>query len=157
MGVISMRRILIALAVTGCTGVAHADWQYTKWGMTKSEIIAASKGEVRDFRPGDDFVCNNGRKVIAVIPKKILAGISFKVSFCASADGNLSSIRLDNIGANTYQLRQTMISQYGRPVITDGDSIWNDKKSGNTVVFMDLLGIGTGAMIEYKPMGGGGL
>lgn len=150
-------RTLLAIGCTllGC-GIAQADWQYTKWGMTKSEIIAASKGEAREMRQGEDFLCNNGRKVIAVVQRKTLAGSDFSVKFCAFADGRLSSIRLDSTTANTYQLKQTMISQYGQPVSMErGDFLWNDKKSGNTVIFSDIAGVVS--MIEYKPLGGGGL
>jgi hypothetical protein len=108
------------------------------------------------MRQGEDFLCNNGRKVIAVIPNKILAGSNFNVKFCAFADGRLSSIRLDSTSANTYQLKQTMMSQYGQPVsMGRGDFLWNDKKSGNTVIFSDIGGVVS--MIEYKPIGGAGL
>jgi hypothetical protein len=148
----------VALLGLGLATSAQADWQYAKWGMTKKEIIAASKGEAREYKRGEDFVCNNDRKVIAVIAKKVLAGTAFTVAFCAYADGKLSSVRLDNSGANTYQLRETMLGQYGVPISNGRDNLmWNDRKSGNAVIFTDQLGIGTGAMIEYKPLGGSGL
>lgn len=40
----------LVLAVSLCVALigsqAHADWQYTRWGMTEAQIKAASKGQM---------------------------------------------------------------------------------------------------------------
>jgi hypothetical protein len=38
-------RAVIAVALLWATPV-HADWQYTKWGMTPEQVIEASGGRV---------------------------------------------------------------------------------------------------------------
>jgi hypothetical protein len=138
--------------------VANADWQYTRWGMTAPQIIAASKGEARLYQQtdADDFKCNNGLKAIAVIPKKTIAGRGFSVTFCSESSGQLSSVRLDNVGANVIQLRQTMISEYGQPIrLGPVGLMWNDKRTGNTISLFEITA--TGSIIEYKRSGGSGL
>jgi hypothetical protein len=77
----------------------------------------------------------------------------FDVGFCSSDGRWLTSVALHNADADTDQLKEAVISRYGQPASdVRGVAIWNDKKSGNAVTFVDI-GIGVGASIEYKPLG----
>jgi len=40
-----VRLIFYALIATLIAPAAHADWQYTKWGMTPEQVVAASGGK----------------------------------------------------------------------------------------------------------------
>ena len=40
-------KLVVAFLIAGIALTAHADWQWTKWGMTPAEVIAASKGDAR--------------------------------------------------------------------------------------------------------------
>ncbi|WP_207485925.1 hypothetical protein [Arenibaculum pallidiluteum] len=43
-----MLRIAFAAALAVlASGAAHADWQYTRWGMTPTDVLKASKGATR--------------------------------------------------------------------------------------------------------------
>jgi hypothetical protein len=39
-----MRPLLLVLAMLLIAPAAHADWQYTHWGMTPEQVLAASRG-----------------------------------------------------------------------------------------------------------------
>ena len=140
---------------------ALADWHYAKWGMTAAQIIAASGGEARALQKEDDIGCTfKGQEVIAVAPNKAIAGATFDVSFCTTnSNGRLTSVSLHSTGTGIKgaQLKDALISQYGRPVSDDrGIAIWNDKKSANTITFIDM-GFGNLTRIEYKQLGNTGL
>jgi hypothetical protein len=150
--------ILLTLpSLFALTAAAQADWQYTKWGMTKDQVIAASKGEARSLRPGDDFVCAyTGQNVMAIVPAKQIAGERFNVSFCTTGNGRLTNVALRSSAANFATMKRALISQYGAP-LSDSRSgtIWNDKKTGNTITLADVAGVAVS--IEYKPIGDTGL
>jgi hypothetical protein len=40
----TMRRLPLVLTVLLIASAAHADWQYTHWGMTPEQVVAASRG-----------------------------------------------------------------------------------------------------------------
>lgn len=45
----------VALAITSLPSAAHADWQYTNWGMTVDQVVAAAGSQVTatSGTPGD--------------------------------------------------------------------------------------------------------
>jgi len=129
---------------------ASADWQYTKWGMTQDQVIAASKGEARKVNPGPNFVCNDKQIPFAAIQKKVIGDFSFDVIFCSKMQGGpLTSVRLDsNDNVNVYSLKRALLAQFGRPALDRGDTtIWNDQKSGNTISLFITLGT---SILEYR-------
>lgn len=42
-----MRIAIAATVLLALTSPAASDWQYTKWGMTSDQVIAASKGQMK--------------------------------------------------------------------------------------------------------------
>lgn len=135
---------------------AKADWQYTKWGMSTNEIIAASKKEARRFKQGDDIVCTfTNQKILAVIPRKTIGSRTFKVAFCSFGDDRLGAVSLSTTD-NYHLIKNDLLSNYGKPVSDNRDgTVWNSPKTGNTITLIDIAGIA--ARIEYKRIGGGGL
>jgi hypothetical protein len=150
-----MRALAIGAALVTLASVpACADWRYAKWGATAAEVIAASGGEARAYRASDDIVCAYDRlKIMAVVPRKIIDGTTYNVSFCHAGDGRLSSVLLNaDTSANPYQLRQAMLAQYGRPISSSGsETMWHDKARGNAVTFDGMIN----GRIEYRPLRGG--
>jgi hypothetical protein len=127
---------------------ASADWQYTKWGMTQSQVIAASKGEARKIEPGPNYVCNDDRIPFAAIESKSVGQFKFSVTFCSDKPGGpLKAVRLGYRDSVPF-LKSQLLSQYGNPASDrGGDTIWVDQKSGNSV---DLYDLGAGAILTYS-------
>jgi len=150
-------RYTIALAILLSATAAHADWQYVKWGVTKKAAVEASKGEARVLKPGDDVVCAfTTQTPFATIPKKTIGGFDFQVTLCTGGADKVTSVALSPVsGTNLPTLKRTLISQYGQPATVGNTSIWNDKKTGNTITFYDIGGVV--GRIEYKKSGGAGL
>jgi hypothetical protein len=48
-----MRLAAITAVIVLSAATAHADWQYTRWGMTPEETLAASKGKLKRCDPCD--------------------------------------------------------------------------------------------------------
>jgi hypothetical protein len=46
--------ICITLAALSCASAARAEWQYTRWGMTPEQVVAASHGQIK-LRPEKDW------------------------------------------------------------------------------------------------------
>lgn len=152
-----LKGILVVLLVLSATSESRADWQYVKWGMSKDAAIKASKGEAHAVTPGPNVVCAfDTQTPFATIPRKLIGGYAFQVTFCTDASSRVTSVALSPTrDANLSLLRSTLVSQYGRPNIVDGTLIWSDKKKGNTVSYYDVGGVV--GRIEYKKLGGSGL
>lgn len=46
-------RAALAAALTLCATPAAAHWEYTRWGMTQQQVVAASRGAVRALPAGE--------------------------------------------------------------------------------------------------------
>ena len=135
-------------AVSVSATAANADWQYTKWGMTQSQVIAASKNEAQRVEPSSKYVCNGGHIPFASVEKKTIGQFTFNVTFCSDKPGgSLKSVRL-GYHENVPVLKRALLSQYGTPVSDKGNgTIWSDQKSGNSI---DLYDFGAGAILTYS-------
>jgi hypothetical protein len=137
---------------------AHADWNYVRWGMTKKDAIAASKGEARAIQPGDDVVCAFvGQEPFGTIERKTIGDFDFSVALCAAAkiDAVTSVALIPLRGTNIPSLRRELLSRYGAGVLDGNTIIWNDAKAGNTVSFYSIENIV--GRIEYKRLSKSGL
>lgn len=153
-----MSKILLTLiALISSYSIACAEWQFVKWGMTPAAAIAASKGQAKAIKPGDDVVCAFvAQTPFATIPQKSIGGYDFQVTLCTDHSGKVSSVALSPAnGTNLPTLRNSLVSQYGQPTRSGSTQIWNDQKTGNTVSYYDVGGVV--GRIEYKKLGGSGL
>ena len=88
-----MRFFWVAVAVGALSAPASADWQYTQWGMSADDVVAASDGSVVEVQGstgepvrGQDLRANGNYSA---------AGMTFKAQFYFSPlSGGLSAIRL---------------------------------------------------------------
>lgn len=152
-------------AVLSCVALAFvpispaaADWQYVKWGMSKTAAIEASKGEASLISSSAGVGCAyNSQIPFGIILKKTIGEFTFDVVFCTAGSDKVTSVSLTPIrGTNLPTLKSALFSQYGQPVSTDGDdAIWADKKNGNTITFYTIAGVV--GRVEYKQLGGVGL
>ena len=80
-----MRFFWVAVAVGALSAPASADWQYTQWGMSADDVVAASDGSVVEVQGstgeqvrGQDLRANGNYSA---------AGMTFKAQFLAFVRG----------------------------------------------------------------------
>lgn len=103
------------LAALSAAVPAQAHFEYTRWGMTEQQVIAASRGAARAL-PAPE------RRSVGVIEYRVTAsqrsdaGPSFTVAFGFASPGGLRCIsyRADGEGA-AIALRAWLIRRYGQP------------------------------------------
>lgn len=147
-----MRTIIIAAFLTALSSsAAHADWQFTRWGMSVAEVEKAAKGKLwrNDDRRKDK---ESQRAVLAgtyvgggmpfdslfYFRKSKLVGVSLELmhSTCSELVGQLHK----TYGASSYK-------DEGR---TMDVMRWDDRRNNNGIVY---LRIGEGmCRVEYSPL-----
>ena len=137
---------------------AQANWEWTRWGTTPEQVLAASKGKavrLSDQQVKDESSFLNARCRLQMPGPYTVGGITFdKVNFCFDNSG-LSSVNLraseDAFGAVDRALRSAL----GAPVAAEGGSLpsrmFNDPKKGNT---LRLVRFGD-TILQYLPMASG--
>jgi hypothetical protein len=117
-----MNRPAIALAaLLTPTAAAHADWQYTKWGMTVDQVSASSKGKM--IRCG--MACDKQRTETdtALLYAPYQSG---EFEFTAFAFFNNESKKLTSVSLRLddrtkgYQLIAALKAKYGPPSSESG-------------------------------------
>jgi hypothetical protein len=147
---------LFPIVVTLCTlpGVARADWEFTKWGMTRAEVIAAANKRafpltntfIRPYRgDGMNITCS-----VQTSPYTV-AGFQFdSAKFCFSdADGKLSAVLLDSFARYRFDLvDRALRASFGQPIYEspgganqfDGPKrMFNDRQKGNSILLDNML------------------
>ena len=145
-------RWLIVSLVLGLSFEASADWQYTKWGMTVDEVIAASNGKARKFT---DPAQNTDMETLQAVAPYVAGDFVFEAGFNFSKDSRLRTVRLKLIEGDGRRLSAALLNRYGKPLSESATSVteharWLDKKSNNTVVWFMI-----GAeyfTVEYSPL-----
>lgn len=149
----AMLRCLAVSLVVGFSAEALADWQYTKWGMTAEEVIAASGGKARKFTDtGQD---TDTERLQAITPYRT-GDFAFEAGFMFSRkDGRLRSVRLKLVEGDGLLLSAALVNRYGKPVSESKTAFtqharWLDKENNNTVVWFVI-----GAdyfTVQYSPL-----
>lgn len=94
--------------------LAHADWQYIKWGMSKKAAIEASKGEAIPVQAGKDVVCAFNTQVpFARIPRKSIGGFEFQVTFCTDGGDKVTSVALTSERSANLTLQPHLYRRIG--------------------------------------------
>ena len=148
-----MFRHFAVLLLVGYSAEALADWQYTKWGMTLEEVIAASDGKARKFADAGQDTDTERLKAIAPYST---GDFAFEAGFNFSRkDGRLRSVRLKLVEGDGLRLYAALVNRYGKPVSESKSSVmqharWLDKANNNTVVWFVI-----GAdyfTVQYSPL-----
>jgi hypothetical protein len=111
---------LALLVAFGAARPAQAHFEYTRWGMTEPQVIAASRGAARALPA-------NERRSAGTIEYRVSArqasdaGPAFTVAFGFAARGGLQCIsyRADGEGA-AIALRAWLIRRHGQPQARGG-------------------------------------
>lgn len=127
---------LIALSAMCLPRVSHADWQYTRWGMSPEDVMAASAGIAR---ANDD----RGKDATGVFRALLKAdydalGHEFTAYFGFDANNQLVHIGLEpNDPSQCGAIRADMLSTYGPPEHTAAWDLmkWWHEPTGNLVLW----------------------
>lgn len=138
--------LVLVLATLGSVTIADADWQYTKWGMTADQIVAASSGAAR-LVPSDQVERQSGADFTTIALGTFSTGpFSFNVSFRArKGESKLHYVRLELNDPSRYgDLLNSLKSKYGEgessgeksSVATSTKNRW--QANPDTIVLMRL-------------------
>jgi len=113
-----MKRAIALLPLLIATTPAHAGWQWTQWGMTFPEVMAAAPHPFE-----------NGTYLHEA------AGIEFEVAF--EALPNLESVTLKPTGKNQCRdVQSTLARTYGTGEANN--TVWRDEANGNFIWMLIL-------------------
>jgi hypothetical protein len=110
---------LIVVLVAMWAQPSRADWQYTKWGMTVEEALAASKGSLQPCTKACDPIdVADGARLFGPYS----SGEFHFTAYLLFKSGRLSSVTLHLQGGKSLQLAQlaqAMRSKYGEPTVSN--------------------------------------
>ena len=152
--------VAVALAVILRPLSAYGDWQYTRWGMTVDEVVAASAGVARAY-PKDPQKSYQGFDNLAAAPYEA-SGFSFMARFMFSPDdGRLTGVDLDVANSQCADLEVALRSRYGVAESEQNTFVhslftWRDLTDSNQV---SLLRLGSRlapdyCSLRYRPLRG---
>lgn len=148
-----MKRLIASICLTVFATPAHADWQFTKWGMTAKAVSAAANG--RAIQTGPDERSDRGGMPLLKMPYHA-GGADFEAFFVFDERERLVSVILDPVDMERacLALPPKLKSQYGKPEnegVSAGmlDITWRDKRSKNYVRFSGMSGY---CVLSYQPL-----
>jgi hypothetical protein len=127
---------------------AHADWQYTKWGMTPAEVAAASGGAVKVVRPSAESVADKTSRTLTECSGDYIVG---KFHFYVVFSFDRQKHQLEEVTlllpdhGYTDELRRALEEKYG--AWREGMA-WIDRNDGYSV---ELISADV-SMIHYRPL-----
>jgi hypothetical protein len=147
------RRCLVAIGFTlGAVGVAQpslAHWQYTHWGMTPNEVVAASNGKAR-LVTSSQFGENGETADVGAIHE--IAGIKFETVFLFQEKRLSMVIVWSEDSQQCRALSRDLLAKYGKPSsIKTGlmpRTDWDDQTNGNSIAFIEA-NIGS-CILQYE-------
>lgn len=130
---------------------AAANWQYTRWGMTPDEVIAASGGAAT---AGSGERSVQGDQIKGAVGSYISGTYRFGLTFWFGESGlSTVSLGLDD-DAQCLLVHRDLLARYGEPVEQSGRAVgrtmWADREGGNRVT-MILTGLGF-CELQYAPL-----
>jgi hypothetical protein len=147
-----MRFRILACLFLACP-LAHADWQYTKWGMTMAEVQEAASKAGAPLEVVKDAAA---RKQGFRFKGAHKAGkFLFKTRFLADENDRLEIVQLVLVSrADCGDLRAELDALYGKPTTDEGRAAeWWDQKSGNRVLWSashDAGGVRYPCTMQYR-------
>jgi len=133
-----LSRMSLCLCAVVAPISAHADWQYTQWGMSPEHVISASKGVA--VRAENPAVARNGERELLTAPYAT-NNILFVVHFWfAVGEPKLTRVSLGiRYSADCPNVRSLLFSIYGAPHVSDvgppASLRWRSDATGNFIAF----------------------
>lgn len=152
----SYGKSLVQVLITGVVLTAPhdtlADWQYTKWGMTEEEIVAATDGDAHLISDGEKANRAGGNSDAIALGKFTTGPFEFDVVFRALKGGRgLDTVRLElREPAIHRRLREALIGKYGigQETVEDIGSIktttiiWKAETETVKLIHADIVALG---------------
>ena len=130
---------------------ASANWQYTRWNMTPSQVVAASKGQAAVPDDADALNHNpaNGSDVTKLVAPFQTGAFKFKVYF-KFEDEKLDGVELDLVDGNPHAVIGLLRSKYGKTNSEDtSDPTWRTWYWQTKFDFIEALMIGEDLTLHY--------
>lgn len=151
--------LLSVLILLSATGSASSDWQYTKWGMSPQQVVAASSGKAKPYPGGHKIGTSpNGQPVYETHFAAYRSGpFGFRASFAFAENKGLIVVALTaDSPSDCGDIKNSLLSKYGRPAL-DNESIgltkWFDQPNNNII---SIITLGAFCSIQYQPFSRGG-
>jgi hypothetical protein len=112
-----MKSLVIATGLlTLFASQARADWEYTSWGMTPEQVVAASKGSAK-IMPKDQQKSNDAMKLTTKVEAVYSDGpLKLNVKFAFNPANGLEMIGYETLDpAQGDSLKNWLIKKYGPP------------------------------------------
>ena len=123
--------VVFAVALMIGHGMALANWEFTRWGMTVNEVERASRYSA--IKNGQGYGC-----MLEIHDPTTFLGVRFRlVKFCFDDETLLESVDLI-AGVNAYSgIEKALRRAYGPPHILRGadqlSSSWSDTERGDRI------------------------
>lgn len=149
-----MRALGLVAAATALAmaAPAHADWQFTRWGMSVDEVLAAGEGRVARI-PADQVEAEStmvGTQCRTQISGPYeLAGTTYsKVNLCFDATG-LARVMLYADELDYGAVDRALVSTFGEPAAETSlpSKTFIDRDKGNTIRLLRF----SETVLEYTP------
>jgi len=145
-----MKKLLVMIGLLTFAAPAEAHWQYTTWGMSPEQVIAASKGAA-ELGSGEMSVQGDAKK--GAVGRYAAGDYQFSVNFWFGSAG-LSTVSLTlRSDVQCRGLQRDLLAKYAEPVEQSGGAVqrrmWADKEANNRVV---LISTGSFCELQYAPL-----
>jgi len=128
------------LAAAASAAPVRADWQYTRWGMSPDQVVAASGGAVQLGPPPSgktyDGLTGRARGVYQE------GGASFDAYFHFDQANGLSKVALERTGGTACAaIHAGLVARHGQPAKSTRQSFatidqWTDAARGNRINYV---------------------
>jgi hypothetical protein len=132
---------LFGVALAVWSGPAAANWQYTRWGMSPDQVIAASKNKAHTASDPAMHGTDEARNLLD--GKYQSQGFDFDINFLFDPSNKLSHVNLHLVTpADCPKLQGRLSNIYGPPKTSATPIVsfakWWDKRHGNVLVLMQI-------------------
>jgi len=114
--VMAWRGLLLAGTLAGLAWPAEAHWEFTRWGMTQQQVVAASRGAVRALSSAERRPVPNARMEYRASGEFRSGTLQLTVAFAFDArNGGLVCVSAQGEAAQADALRARIERLFGAP------------------------------------------
>lgn len=155
-----MRAFVFAVSLIAAANVAHADWQYTKWGMHPAEAQRASGGHLQSPQPAEAARKSVQGVPPALVGQHVAGAFRFDVALYFGGSGQtLDHVQLNLVNREQHRaVIEELRGTYGEPVEFRRTSVgdicrWRDDRRNLSITAMPFE---DRVAISYTPLRGRG-
>jgi hypothetical protein len=137
-----MKRYLFASVVAAVVPTVHADWQFTRWGMTSAEVSSAGNGSVTAI-PDDKISGRSFPTLRCTLEQDYQAGdMQLNATLCFDSAGKLTKVSVkpkEDVPGRCAVLENELIRKYGTNYVTENSSVshtlrWQDESRSTDIL-----------------------